>query len=481
MRYRARVPSSHAPQAPESGEPGGTGDPAGRIRRARRATARGLRRATNPSVIRGTAIEVAWTATHVVTYPLGVLEEQVRHPEERLNLDGLDPIKRGLIIGDVENAGTPIILIHGVVDNRSVFAMLKRGLRRRGFGRIITLNYSPLTDDVRVVAGRLEALVEAVCIETGYERVHVIGHSMGGLVARYFVQRMGGDSRVHTLVTLGTPHQGTAPATLVPHPVARQMRPGSDIMTELAAPSPGCRTRFVAIWSDLDQMIIPKSNARIEHAGPQRAQRVRGLRGPQLAAGRRSGRARDLHDAGPRRPGRVDGRGGGHVDRQRPQPPGRPAHPRALTRSAATHRPRRTRAPVGDRRAGSLWPSPTRGGPRTGRSPSATPAAAGRTAACGSPGATAGSRTTRRRARPHAGSSQRHPIHSIRLRVSAPISRGCTSNDRSASPDPSHWACHSSRGWQPRAEHVALCGHLQRRARTAPDRLVHPHPARRAG
>ncbi len=224
-----------------------------------------MRKASTPSVLRGTAIEVAWTATHVVTYPLGVLEEQVRHPEERHTLDGLDPIKRGLIISGVENAGTPIILIHGVVDNRSVFAMIKRGLRRRGFGRIITLNYSPLTDDVRVVAARLETLVEALCIETGYERVHVIGHSMGGLVARYFVQRMGGDSRVHTLVTLGTPHQGTAPARFVPHPVARQMRPGSDIMTELAAPSPGCRTRFVAVWSDLDQMIIPKENACIEH------------------------------------------------------------------------------------------------------------------------------------------------------------------------------------------------------------------------
>jgi len=201
----------------------------------------------------------------VVTYPLGVVEEKIRHPEERTTLAGLDPIKRSLIIGDVEAAGTPIILIHGVVDNRSVFAMLKRGLRRRGFGRIITLNYSPLTDDVRVVADRLEALIESVCVETGFERVHVIGHSMGGLVGRYFVQRMGGDSRVHTLVTLGTPHQGTRPAHLVPHPVARQMRQGSDIVTELAAPAPGCRTRIVAIWSDLDQMIIPKTNARIEH------------------------------------------------------------------------------------------------------------------------------------------------------------------------------------------------------------------------
>jgi triacylglycerol lipase len=266
MRYRAGVPrSSQASPVPDPRGPDDAQAHLGRIRRARRATGRGLRRATNPSVIRGSAIEVAWTATHVVTYPLGVLEEQVRHPEERLNLEGLDPIKRGLIIGDVENAGTPIILIHGVVDNRSVFTMLKRGLRRRGFGRIITVNYSPLTDDVRVVAERLEALVEALCIETGYERVHVIGHSMGGLVARYFVQRMGGDSRVHTLVTLGTPHQGTAAAKLVPHPVARQMRPSSDILAELAAPAPGCRTRFVAIWSDLDQLIIPRSNARIDH------------------------------------------------------------------------------------------------------------------------------------------------------------------------------------------------------------------------
>jgi triacylglycerol lipase len=43
------------------------------------------------------------------------------------------------------------------------------------------------------------------------------------------------------------------------------MRRGSDILTELDAPAPGCRTRFLAIWSDLDQMIVPKVNARIDH------------------------------------------------------------------------------------------------------------------------------------------------------------------------------------------------------------------------
>lgn len=266
MRYRATMPSHPAASATSDGaRDGGTAAAGGRLRRAGRTASRGLRRVTTPSVIRGTAVEVAWTATHVVTYPFGVVEEKVRHSEERTTLDGLDPVKRGLIISDVEAAGTPIILIHGVVDNRSVFAMLRRGLHRRGFGRIISLNYSPLTDDVRVVADRLEQLVERVCLETGYERVHVIGHSMGGFVARYFVQRMGGDARVHTLVTLGTPHQGTAWAELVPHPVTRQMRRDSDITRQLAAPAPGCRTRFVAIWSDLDHIIIPHTNARIDH------------------------------------------------------------------------------------------------------------------------------------------------------------------------------------------------------------------------
>lgn len=267
MRYRAMMPShSAASAASGNARNGGAEAHAGRMGRLGQATSRGLRRITTPSVVRGTAIELAWTATHVVTYPLGVVEEKVRHPEERTTLAGLDPVKRGLIISDVEAAGTPIILVHGVVDNRSVFAMLRRGLHRRGFGRIIALNYSPLTDDVRVVADRLEQLVERVCLETGYERVHVIGHSMGGFVARYFVQRMGGDARVHTLVTLGTPHQGTAVAELVPHPVSRQMRRDSDITRQLAAPSPGCRTRFVAIWSDLDHLIIPHTNARIEHS-----------------------------------------------------------------------------------------------------------------------------------------------------------------------------------------------------------------------
>ncbi len=214
---------------------------------------------------RAAVVELAWIGTHVALYPWGLLEERSRPDTAGYSLGGLRPVHRGLIVGDVEAAGTPILLVHGVVDNRSVFAVLRRGLRRRGFGRVSALNYSPLTEDVREVALRVGSAVEAICEETGYERIHLVGHSMGGLVARYYVQCMGGDERVHTVVTLGAPHAGTQPARLVPHPVARQLRPGSEVVRELAEPAPGCRTRFVAFWSDHDELIIPHASARIEH------------------------------------------------------------------------------------------------------------------------------------------------------------------------------------------------------------------------
>jgi pimeloyl-ACP methyl ester carboxylesterase len=229
-----------------------------------RAVAAG-RAVLSPSGLRGVAVEVAWVGVHLAMYPLGLLEEGTHDILQRANVSDLSPVQRGLLEGDVEAAGTPIVLVHGIVDNHTVFTLLRRGLRRRGFGRLVTVNYFSLTGDIRVLADNFREVVERVCEETGYERVHVVGHSMGGLIARYYVQRLGGDARVHTLVTLGTPHEGTQMAYGLPHPLLRQLRPHSDLIEELAQPAPGCRTRFLALWSDLDQMIVPKQAARIMH------------------------------------------------------------------------------------------------------------------------------------------------------------------------------------------------------------------------
>ena len=241
-------------------------------RSATRAVGRGARALLSPSGVRGAAVEAAWLTTHLAMYPLGVLDPLGlmgpvgrEHDSRPYGVGHLPPVKRGLLVGDVEAAGTPILLVHGMVDNRSIFTLLRRGLLRRGFGRVHSINYSPLTGDVRAAARDLARHVGALAEDTGYEQVHVVGHSLGGLIARYYVQRLGGHERVHTLVTLGTPHLGTLPAHLLPVQLCRQLRPGSSLMRELAEPAPECTTRFEAYWSDLDQLIVPQRNARLVH------------------------------------------------------------------------------------------------------------------------------------------------------------------------------------------------------------------------
>ena len=219
-----------------------------------------------PAGVAGAAIELAWASTHLALYPFGLFSGSDGNEGHGYSVEGLPPMQRGLVIGDVEAAGTPILLVHGMIDNRSIFTLLRRGLRRRGFGRVVSINYSPLTTDVRVAAAWLSDEVESLVAETGYERVHVIGHSLGGLIARYYVTRLGGHERVHTLVTLGTPHGGTFNAYALPSNLCRQLRPGSALMRELGAAVPGCKTRFVAYWSDLDQMVFPQRNAKLNHA-----------------------------------------------------------------------------------------------------------------------------------------------------------------------------------------------------------------------
>ena len=229
-----------------------------------RALRNDVRPLLTPGGVRGALVEAVWMSAHLAIYPLGLLRERTE-PRDRYALEGLGPRQRGLAVRDIEAAGTPILLVHGMVDNRAIFAVLKRRLRRHGFGRVVTINYSPVTNDIRQAARDLAAEVEALVAQTGYERIHLVGHSLGGLIARYYVQRLGGDERVHTLVTLGSPHAGTLAAHLLPVRLCRQLRPGSDLFAELAEPAERCRTRFVAYWSDLDQLILPHANARLEH------------------------------------------------------------------------------------------------------------------------------------------------------------------------------------------------------------------------
>ncbi|MCK1795521.1 alpha/beta fold hydrolase [Streptomyces sp. XM4193] len=202
------------------------------------------------SVLGTTVLEATALAGHLVLYPSGMAADApVETRADRF------PGRR------------PVVLVHGFIDNRSVFALMRRSLRRHDWPVVTGFNYSPFAGDVPATARQLADLIEDVCTRTGHHEVDLVCHSLGGLVARYCVQRLGGDSRVHTVVTLGTPHLGTSAAPLLSlHPIVRQIRPDSRVMAELAEPVPECRTRFISFHSDLDPVMSPPQTARLDRA-----------------------------------------------------------------------------------------------------------------------------------------------------------------------------------------------------------------------
>ncbi|MFD4030309.1 esterase/lipase family protein [Streptomyces sp. NPDC058637] len=240
------------------------------------------------ALVRATALELAILAGHVLIYPSGITPERRARtappgrgtaPEPQVTPTDTDraaatgPAVTDETRGSASPLGPPpaddrppVVLLHGFIDNRSVFVLLRRSLSRHGWHHLESLNYSPLTCDIRTAAELLGRHVEEICARTGHREVDIVGHSLGGLIARYYVQRLGGDRRVRTLVTLGTPHCGTAVAPVAgAHPIVRQMRGGSDLIEELRHPAPGCRTRFISFWSELDRMMVPVEAACVDH------------------------------------------------------------------------------------------------------------------------------------------------------------------------------------------------------------------------
>ncbi|MBM4317810.1 MAG: hypothetical protein FJ116_10065 [Deltaproteobacteria bacterium] len=152
----------------------------------------------------------------------------------------------------------PILFIHGVFHNRSTFAWLKQRLQARGFRNFREMDLMPSLRPIPYLAEQVARDVRLFLKKNALSEIDIIAHSMGGVVARYFVQLLGGDGPVRNLITLGTPHQGTewSKYSVLPH--LRELKPQSRTLELLNQCSPPKKTRSVAISGELDIVIRPK-------------------------------------------------------------------------------------------------------------------------------------------------------------------------------------------------------------------------------
>lgn len=157
----------------------------------------------------------------------------------------------------------PVLLIHGIDDTDVIFKGLSRHLRQLGW-EVYTLNLVPSNGDVGL--DRL-ALQVASFVNTTFaagQPIDLLGFSMGGIISRYYVQRLGGIHRVQRFITVSSPHQGTWTGHLRFNEGAGQMRPGSPFLQDLKRDVMMLdRLQFTSIWTPLDLMIVPANSSQL--------------------------------------------------------------------------------------------------------------------------------------------------------------------------------------------------------------------------
>ena len=184
-----------------------------------------------------------------------------------------------IFVGDT----IPVLLIHGYGCNSGYWRTLHRHLCRAQISHH-AVDLEPVLADIDSYVPQIERAADALCVATGQARIIVIGHSMGGLVARAWI-RQSGEAKLARLITLGTPHCGTCLAQFAPGLNSRQMQRGarngydgrnrsaadkpvtcSEWLTALHAVQSGSQLSLVSIYSHHDNIVAPAESAVVDGA-----------------------------------------------------------------------------------------------------------------------------------------------------------------------------------------------------------------------
>jgi triacylglycerol lipase len=163
----------------------------------------------------------------------------------------------------------PIVLAHGMWDTAAVFEKLTPYLESRGF-QVYSLDMVPSNGaaPLDVLAGQLANFIDRTFNPD--QPIDLLGFSMGGIISRYYLQRLGGLDRTQRLVTVSSPHNGTTMAEFSFVPGGKQMRVGSEFLQDLNRDVDRlAQIQFTSIWTPLDAIIVPAASSRVSVAQNQ--------------------------------------------------------------------------------------------------------------------------------------------------------------------------------------------------------------------
>jgi pimeloyl-ACP methyl ester carboxylesterase len=171
----------------------------------------------------------------IVTWPLGLVSWKRARP----------------------GSGRPVVLVHGWGLNRASMALLAARLRRDG--RVVHGEslFSPSASMI-VAAGGIARRLRAIADDSGAACVDVVAHGVSGVLVRAAAQELGVASVLGNVVTLASPHRGTALALLGLPAALGGLRPGSPFLEDLVRGERlPTQTHVAAIASPFDAIVFP--------------------------------------------------------------------------------------------------------------------------------------------------------------------------------------------------------------------------------
>jgi len=169
------------------------------------------------------------------------------------------------IVRETTHTDAPVLLVHGYLLNGAAWWRFARLLEKAG-SRTHVVSLIPSLGSIDAMADTLRCRIEALCAASGAPRVHLVSHSMGGLVCRAYL-RACGRAHVASLVTIAGPHHGTALARFGIGEAARAMVPDSAWLVALAdAEGQAEHPPTVTLFSYYDNYIAPQESAMLPWA-----------------------------------------------------------------------------------------------------------------------------------------------------------------------------------------------------------------------
>lgn len=162
-----------------------------------------------------------------------------------------------------DNPRNPVLLIHGIFDTTNIFNKMSAYLTQQGW-EVHHFNLRPrggFLELDRLAQQIIDYVDQTFPPDQPFD---LLGFSMGGIVSRYYIQRLGGINRVQRFITISSPHNGTWTAYFYITPGTVQMRPDSDFLKDLNQDIHQLnQLNFTSIWTPFDGMIVPANSSQL--------------------------------------------------------------------------------------------------------------------------------------------------------------------------------------------------------------------------